>query len=507
MGKTIQPHRKRTAIPGDLVQGTVEYLAGVRDVLQCRCVCSLWQRAVADAVGYINDRKWTNLDLQRLSAEHLARHFIQAPTQRTTPFFATLVVRFALACLWDRLEMLCWSYFSDLDSAPQVLPLQILGANDRLTTLSLGGPFLRNVELLQGFTALTALSIFGQRGMDGAEFFGAIAHIRSLAHLHLPECRVNIDADALRRCENLRTLDLSESEMIDDSVAAALVLIPTLEILVLRCCPNLKTIAKIANTADAESVSSDGSRARVPGSLTRIDLTHTNITDASALADCRELRNIGLWSCPITDGTLVALARLPDLQELRLNSCTNIRNAGVALRHCSALRELFLTAIPLQEADLRGLEEIATLETLDLQGTKVCNVDCLQRCPRLRSLNLQSTLMTNAALAAVARIATLECLFLGSCSQVDDPSALGDCPALRRLDLNFTRVVHVDALARIKTLTSVSLNYCTKLASVTALSRCKGLRELSVSHTPAAAAEDLFEAFAQLPSLQLDASK
>jgi Leucine-rich repeat (LRR) protein len=507
MGKTIQPHRKRTAIPGDLVQGTVEYLAGVRDVLQCRCVCSLWQRAVADAVGYINDRKWTNLDLQRLrrtpdAALHSGAYSAHEPILRHAR--GALRTGVPLGSVRNALLVVRFRIWS---SAPQVLPLQILGANDRLTTLSLGGPFLRNVELLQGFTALTALSIFGQRGMDGAEFFGAIAHIRSLAHLHLPECRVNIDADALRRCENLRMLDLSESEMVDDSVAAALVLIPTLEILVLRCCPNLKTIAKIANTADAESVNSDDSRARVPGSLTRIDLSHTNTTDASALADCRELQDIALWSCPITDGTLVALARLPDLQKLRLNSCTNIRNAGVALRHCSALRELFLTAIALQEADLRGLEEIGTLETLDLQGTKVCNVDCLQRCPRLRSLNLQSTLMTNAALAAVARIATLECLFLGSCSQVDDPSALGDCPALRRLDLNFTRVVHVDGLARIKTLTSVSLNYCTKLASVTALSRCKGLRELSISHTPAAAAEGLLEAFAQLPSLQIDASK
>jgi Leucine-rich repeat (LRR) protein len=174
-----------------------------------------------------------------------------------------------------------------------------------------------------------------------------------------------------------------------------------------------------------------------------------------------------------------------------------------ALRDCSALRELVLTGISLQEADLGGLEEIDTLEVLDLHLTKVSNVDCLQRCPKLRSLNLQSTLMTDAALVAVARIATLENLVLRCCRQIHSASALAECQALRKLDLAFTGVRDVDGLERIPTLTSLSLYFCTQLATIASMSRCQTLRELDISRTPAAAAAELRDLFAGLPALQL----
>jgi Leucine-rich repeat (LRR) protein len=510
MAKSIRPRFTHTAIPGDVVQGVLEYLAVVRDVLQCRCVCGLWQRAVSDAVGYINDRKWTRIHLD-LFPRYLGQHFIVGFTQRPNPVVSTLVARFALACLWDRLESVHWATDWDPKPPPQVLPLQILGTSDCLTSLSLSGPFVRNVEILRQFTALTDLTIFGQRGMDSAQFFDAITGIKPLIRLHLRQCHINIHVDALRCCENLRTLDLSHSEMVDDSVAAALVRIPTLEALVLTCCSNVTTIASFAHDAEtfacADSVHFDGSRTREPRSLTRIDLSHTRITDGSALAGmttCLELKEIDLSSCPILDETLSALAQFPQLQKLRLHCCRNVHNVR-ALRHCRALRELVLSGTATNEsADLRGLEEIGTLEVLDIQSMKVYDVDCLQTCPKLRSLHAQSTFLTNASLASLARIATLDSLYLNGCSKIDDASALADCPALRTLNLASTKVRNVNGLERITTLTSLSLSHCVQLVSVNTLSRCKGLLELDIRCTPAAADEGLRDVFADLPLLRLN---
>jgi Leucine-rich repeat (LRR) protein len=495
-------------VPGDVVQGMLEYLTAVRDMLQCRCVCSLWRRVVADAVGYINGRQWTNL--VRVHPMQLEQHFISGFTQRTHPLLCTLVARFAIACLWHRLETVHWSNVSCPKPTPQVLPLRILGINSSLKSLSLHGPFIRDVEFLQHFTALTDLSIVGQRGMDSTEFFNAIAEIKSLVRLHLPRCEVNIDVNALRRCADLRVLDLSQCVMVNSKVAAAIFRIPNLQSLTLSCCPRVKDKA-LANHDDPSEMDTpvviaaalpDGSRTHVPWSLNHIELKNTTIPEASVLADCCELQEAAFSSCLIPDGTLTALARLPKLQKLRFDSCPNIRNLG-ALRDCSALRELVLTGISLQEADLGGLEEIDTLEVLDLQLTKVSNVDCLQRCPKLRSLYLQSTLMTDAALVAVARIATLEDLVLRCCRQIHSASALAECQALRKLDLAFTEVRDVDGLERIPTLTSLSLYCCTQLANITSMSRCQTLLKLDISRTPAASAAGLRDLFAGLPALQL----
>jgi hypothetical protein len=44
------------------VQNAVEYMVRIKDFLACRGVSKAWRAAVSDAVGYLNDKCWTELD-------------------------------------------------------------------------------------------------------------------------------------------------------------------------------------------------------------------------------------------------------------------------------------------------------------------------------------------------------------------------------------------------------------------------------------------------------------
>jgi hypothetical protein len=54
---------KKRWIPADLVQNTAEYLARVAGFLSFRGVSITWQGAVSDAVGFLNGRCWTRLNI------------------------------------------------------------------------------------------------------------------------------------------------------------------------------------------------------------------------------------------------------------------------------------------------------------------------------------------------------------------------------------------------------------------------------------------------------------
>jgi Leucine-rich repeat (LRR) protein len=145
------------------------------------------------------------------------------------------------------------------------------------------------------------------------------------------------------------------------------------------------------------------------GSLTKLDLSHTKVTDTSLVWLCDlKIEDLDLEGTQITDAGLPALTDFSSLRRLSLDA-TAITNRGVRfLAECQQLQQLFLnhTAIrpgglqPLRELPLTTLAVTAALRTPDLRviakftklqqlsvlGTRVSTWSPLGELPDLRVL-------------------------------------------------------------------------------------------------------------------------
>jgi hypothetical protein len=96
--------------------------------------------------------------------------------------------------------------------------------------------------------------------------------------------------------------------------------------------------------------------------------------DATVVYDSGDQRVRG----PVTDTTLLAVARLGHLQELSLDGA-HVTDAGLAnLKQLKKLRRLNLSRTPVTDAGLGFLQELPDLRTLDLRGTIVTAVGVKQ---------------------------------------------------------------------------------------------------------------------------------
>jgi hypothetical protein len=89
--------------------------------------------------------------------------------------------------------------------------------------------------------------------------------------------------------------------------------------------------------------------------------------DDSTVYDSGDVRVRG----PVTDATLLAVARFGELEELSLSGA-HVTDAGLArLEGLKRLRRLNLSRTPLGDAGLHSLMQIPELRTIDLRGTRV----------------------------------------------------------------------------------------------------------------------------------------
>jgi hypothetical protein len=92
--------RHHSHIPTDPVQNAVEYLVRIKDFLACRGVSKAWRAAVSDAVGYLNDKCWTELD--GTDADGPLRRRFRLDSDHAG-------FRCAMLCLRPRLKALKWT--------------------------------------------------------------------------------------------------------------------------------------------------------------------------------------------------------------------------------------------------------------------------------------------------------------------------------------------------------------------------------------------------------------
>jgi Leucine-rich repeat (LRR) protein len=444
---TEQLDSTRRFIPTDLVQNTAEYLGRVAGLLSFRGVSTEWQGAVSDAVGFLNGRCWNRLECN--VHDYFSPVGVDELWVRLRLEDAAAVARCAALCLRPRLVTVTCGW-----SSSAWIPLRLLGeTNEALVTLSLQGTRpLDDLSCLRGCVALRELSL--QSTQVTNETFAGLGPLLARLHkLDLSECKQVKAISNLAPATSLRELNLAHSRVeilrgLDKLVALEtldVTNIGTEDLSILRQCPRLVTLSAKGNIAALESV------------------IHAA---APSLVDCR------LY----IDGPVSAL-------DSRSLSCLR-RSTVLTFRECTVL-----TLRELDNASLQGLEEIPSLELLDLGETTVDDVRSLAGCRVLRELKLTRSLVTDMGIIGLERIATLETLRLEDCLGISSVTSLRHCTVLRELILDATCVTDagIAGLECIVTLTKLSL-VRTDVTSVSSLRRSPSLRELNISYTMVTAA-------------------
>jgi hypothetical protein len=435
-----QLHWRRPFIPTDLVQNTAEYLGRVAGFLSFRGVSTEWQGAVSDAVGFLNGRCWNRLECDQ--------YYYFSPVASNELWIrlrlddVAVVARCAVLCLRPRLEMVTCDWSCSIR-----FPLRLFGeTNETLVSLCLRGALpLDELGCLLGCVALRELSLHATQIKN--ESFAGLGPL--LARLH--------------------KLDLSG-------------------------CSRLKTISNLAPATSLRELNLAHSRVEDLGGLNKLvalevlDVTGIRTTDLSILRQCPRLVTLTAKS-DITALESVIHAAAPSLVDCRLHIDRPVK--ALVSRSLSCLRRsTVLNFRYLDTASLQGLEELPSLEQLDLEKTRVDDVRSLAGCRALRELKLQGSLVTDMGILGLERIATLEVLNFTGCRHITSVTSLRHCTALRELFLDGTCVTDagIAGLECIVTLTKLSLAFCTLIRSVSSLRHSPSLRELKISRTGVTAA-------------------
>jgi Leucine-rich repeat (LRR) protein len=448
-----QLHSRRPVIPTDLVQNTAEYLGHVAGLLSFRGVSTEWQGAVSDAVGFLNGRCWNQLECHT----HFSPIDSDELWTRLRLDDPRVVARCAVLCLRQRLETVTCGWSRSI-----WFPLRLLGeTNEALVTLSLHDSLrpADDLSCLLGCVALRELSL--RRTLVTNENFAALGLLLTRLHkLDLSGCKLLTAISNLAPATSLRELNLADSGVAD-----------------------LRGLDKLV-------------------ALETLDVTNISTTDLSILQQCPRLVTLS------AKGDITALESIihtaaPSLVACRLHIDFAVR--ALDSRSFSCLRRsTVLKFSSLDKASVQWLEEIPSLELLDLEDTRVDDVRSLAGCRALRELKLARSPVTYMGIIGLERIATLEVLNLTYCRHITSVASLRHCTALRELILNGTSVTDagIAGLECIVTLAKLSLVNCDFITSVSSLRHSPSLRELNISHNKVAAGTEGLDEIGTLQCLK-----
>jgi hypothetical protein len=475
---TMQLDSTRPFIPADLVQNTAEYLGRVAGLLSFRGVSTEWQGAVSDALGFLNGRCWNRLE----GNEYLSLDDSNELWAQLRLDDAAAVTGCAVLCLRPRLETVtCGS------SRSIWFPLRLLGeTNETLVTLNLHGPLrpMDDLSCLLGCVALRELSLQGTP-VTNESFAGLGPLLTRLHKLDLSKCRQLKAISNLAPATSLRELSLAHSGVDDLRGLEKLVALETLDVTnirtsdlsILRQCPRLVTLSAKGDITALESIIH-----AAPPSLVDCRL---HVDDAVSALDSRSLsclrRSTVLKCSDLDTASLQGLEEIPSLEQLDLShtSVDDVRS----LAGCRALRVLMLTSSSVTDVGILGLERIATLEVLNLADcSRLTSITSLRHSTALRELILDWTSVTDAGIAGLECIVTLTKLSLVNCNLITSVSSLRHSPSLRDLDISDTVLMAAGTtgLDEIGTLQYLTAKRCAQLDAPT-LRRCQSLREVVLS--------------------------
>jgi hypothetical protein len=268
-------------IPADLVQNTAEYLGRVPSLLSFRGVSTGWQGAVSDAVGFLNGRCWTQLEVKFRGQTYCSEVGPLWSAFRLDD--VAVVARCAMLCLVHRLETLEWKYGADpIDF--EHLVARGLTASEWSYAVSKMRYRRLDVSCLRNCPVLKILNLYSNNSVTAAGIRG-LELIPTLEDLDLSSCKQITDVSFLRSCRALKKLALSSTNVTDAGILG-LAFIPTLEEFNLCYCEQ--------------------------------------ITDVTCLQNCHALKTLHLCDTNVTNAGIRGLELIPTLKMLNLGSCKQL---------------------------------------------------------------------------------------------------------------------------------------------------------------------------------------
>ncbi len=202
--------------------------------------------------------------------------------------------------------------------------------------------------------------------------------------------------------------------------------------------------------------------------LTMLDLSHTELANISALSSLTSLTRLDLSHTELTN--ISALSSLTSLTRLDL-SHTELTNISV-LSSLTSLTNLNLERNIL--TDISALSSMTSLTMLDLGGNKLANISTLSSLTSLTGLHLGGNQLTDiSALSSLMNLSRLNLRY----NQLTDILALSSLTSLTWLDLEGNQLTELPALSSLTSLTNLNLerNILTDISALSSLTSLTGL--------------------------------
>lgn len=180
---------------------------------------------------------------------------------------------------------------------------------------------------------------------------------------------------------------------------------------------------------------------------------------------CEDVVTVDASMRNLTDDALTFVASFDELRELDICYNENITDAGLpALARLRNLQYLRLDRTGVTDAGMTCLGRMDALKGLYLVGTRVSDVGLIQisRLPRIADLDLSGTLVTDAGIVSLVKLDSLKRIELDDC-QVGDPTAkvLSRLPCLSYISLSRTQITDdgIQEFAESKTIKRLVVTY------------------------------------------------
>ena len=328
----------------------------------------------------------------------------------------------------------------------------------------------------EGFVTGVVIKDFPSGFMMGQlEVFSELESVAIDSRYYFEDSRMG----GIRKLKNLKKFVLKRSRYATGTCLELLAEAPLLESLELRDCneiTRLHELSRIRRLKHLTLVADDVlslTPLRECRNLESVKLGNNSSIDDSSmkvLGQVRTLKSIDLSKTAVTDEGLAELAKLPNLEELKLEDCENITGEGFeefASPH--GLKELNLRGVrKLNDAGLAELAKFEDLENLLLYQNVAVKRDgfrCLNSMKKLKLLSCPETNIRDEHLQAMDGIRSLKAIWLPECPNI---SGRG-----------------IDFLTQSQGVVRIKLNKCRKIDSpdLEVLAKFKNLEELYIANT------------------------
>lgn len=361
-----------------------------------------------------------------------------------------------------------------------------------------------NFSRLLGCTSLSLLNLSSSCVTNSD--IAVIAKLEKLRDLFLSHTGVS-DASPLGECSNLETIQLSHTDVTTKGIRTLegldnlrhLDLSYTMVDCVnqLAMCKNLRFLNVWKSHVTSEGICELGRQKTLQHFLAG----DNEVRVVKGLRECESLRRLSLQSTLVDTDGISGLENLPQLEELNLSN-TLVTDVS-ALCEAKALKKLDLTGARVTTEGLRKLKQLPLLSSINVSKTDVESLAELSGSPelceligkrcRFRSLEGAGSVPHLTTLVATHCPATsanplkacteLMSLNLWACKITQEGiSELGECRALRDVDLAETLVTCIDPLLSCTQITTLVL-YSSGVTSIEGIDALRNLTRLDIANT------------------------